>query len=82
MSAYKATKADSLVWNIGYVKTLVELGVDPTDILKSIYDKYEHDSEFVDQLKSGQEFALKMNKDGQYRHRNRIAVTNYEGNVD
>ena len=78
----KSNQANSLVWNLGYIRTLVRLGIDPTDVLNSIYDKYKHNEDFVTQLESGEKFAIKMNKKGQYKHNKRIEFVDYEGNTD
>ena len=81
-NSYKANMADSLVWNIGYIKTMVDLGIDPTEILRNVYDKYVKDNEFKDALKSGEKFALKLHKEGNFEHQNHIKIVTYEGNTD
>ena len=81
-NSYRANMADSLVWNIGYVKTMVELGIDPTEMLRSIYDKYVKDDEFKHALQSGEKFALKLHKEGNFKTRNHIKIVTYSGNTD
>ena len=79
---YKAGQADSLAWKIGYIKTLMELGIDPTPIVETAYDRYKNDDKLSTMLQHGVDFAIKSNKDGQYEYSDRIRTIHYDKNTD
>ena len=60
----KMLRVDSLTWQIGRIKALVDNGIDPTKDLEFIIDSYKHDEGFVNQAKGGAEFTENQIRNG------------------
>ena len=68
----KMLRADSLAWQIGRIKALVDNDIDPTKDLEFIIDSYKHDQGFINQAKSGAEFTENQIRNGDLAKSDRI----------
>ena len=68
----KMLRADSLAWQIGRIKALVDNGIDPTKDLEFIIDSYNHDQGFINQAKGGAEFTENQIRNGDLAKSDRI----------
>ena len=68
----KMLRADSLAWQVGRIKALVDNSIDPTKDLEFIIDSYKHDQGFINQAKSGAEFTENQIRNGDLVESDRI----------
>ena len=80
--ALKGKHADTLVWYIGLIKTLLERGIDPQYILDDLAVRYKIHKEFGQQLSDGIEFGEKTCINDDYKFMDRILKMPYNHGTD
>ena len=78
----KANHAESLVWHIGFIKTLLELGVDPQYMLDDLAVRYKTHGELGQALSDGIEFAEKSFRGDDYKYIDRVLKMPYNHGTD
>ena len=78
----KAKHAESLMWNLGFVGTLLRNGVDPQYIIDDLFLRYKTHKEFAQALSDGIEYAEKAYTDGDYKFIDRVLKIPYNHGTD
>ena len=78
----KAKHAESLIWHLGFVGTLLQYGVDPQYMLDDLFLRYKTHKEFGQALSDGIEYAEKSYKDDDYKFIDRVLKIPYNQNTD
>ena len=78
----KDRHAESLVWHIGFIKRILEQGVDPQYMLDDLVNRYKNHKDFGEALSNGIEFAEKSYKNDDYKFMDRILKIPYNHGTD
>ena len=68
----KMLRVDSLTWQLGRIKALVDNNIDPTKVLEFIINSYNKDQGFMNQVKNGAEFTENQIRNGDLVENDRI----------
>lgn len=78
----KDRNTESLIWHIGFVKTLLEQGVDPQYILDDLVNRYKTHKDFGEALSNGIQFAKKSYSNDDYKFMDRVLKIPYNHGTD
>ena len=80
--AIKGKHAETLVWHLGFIGTLLQNGVDPQYMIDDLFTRYKTHKDFGQALSDGIEFAEKSYSNDDYKFIDRVLKMPYNHGTD